>query len=250
MGHHVLCDPSTLSFVESKIRSSTVFVVSKSGCKACMKAKKLLNELVAETGSTPYVFDVDILGGRKAKKVFVKWLSSKTGIKTVPQIWINGRFVGGNDDIQKKHSEGRLVPLILMKTRRNSVYGRQSWHSDVPIYRSSTSYVPHRKNKGHLGAHYPFYTSASGNKKWDSWMTKPKPISNYTVVRKTPQLRAKSRSWSSITAPERFGLPEAQGRISSSGKMISNSSFMKFPNKSERMKEWMIDGTCGINGWI
>jgi len=126
MGHHVLCDPSTLSFVESKIRSSNIFVVSKSGCKACMKAKKLLNELVAKTDSIPTVFDVDMLGGKKAKKVFIKWLSSKSGIKTVPQIWINGRFVGGNDDIQKKHREGRLVPLVLMKTRRNSVYGRQS----------------------------------------------------------------------------------------------------------------------------
>jgi len=111
-------DSNTLSFIESQINTSTIFVVSKTSCKACSKAKKLLNQLVIKTWSPPCVFEVDSLG-RKGKKALIKYLSSKTGIKTVPQIWINGCFVGGNDDIQQLHREGLLVSLIKSKSKSN-----------------------------------------------------------------------------------------------------------------------------------
>jgi len=111
-------DSSTLSFIESQISTSTIFVVSKTSCKACTKAKKLLNQLVIKTWSPPCVFEVDTIG-RKGKKALIKYLSSKTGIKTVPQIWINGSFVGGNDDIQQLHREGLLVSLIRSKSKSN-----------------------------------------------------------------------------------------------------------------------------------
>jgi len=40
-------------------------------------------------------------------------LLTQTGITTVPQIFINGRFVGGNDTIHRLHLERSLVQLIL-----------------------------------------------------------------------------------------------------------------------------------------
>merc|ERR1719513_464120 len=100
------------------MNTAKIFVVSKSSCKACKKAKKLLNQLVITTGTFPSVFEVDSLD-RKSKKALIKYLFGKTGIKTVPQIWINGSFVGGNDDIQQLHREGRLVSLIRTRTNRS-----------------------------------------------------------------------------------------------------------------------------------
>jgi len=240
-------DHSTLSLVESQIKSATVFVVSKTRCKACMKAKKLLNELVAETGSIPSVFEVDTLGGRKRKKTFINWLSAKTGIKTVPQIWINGRFVGGNDDIQQRHREGRLVPLILMKTR-SSIYGRRKRDSDLTKNYRTSSCFSHRMKRGQWGAtSQASYVTPCG----DGWMRKSKPVSNYTVVPYSSQLRPKISSRSSATS-NRFGLPKAQTKswFSTSGEIINNSSYMTPLNNPVRMKKWMIGGTGGITGWI
>jgi len=210
-----------------------------------MKAKKLLNELVAETGSIPSVFEVDVLGGRKRKKAFINWLSAKTGIKTVPQIWINGRFVGGNDDIQQRHREGRLVPLIIMKTRSN-IYGRRKRDSGLPKKFKSSSGFSHRMKRGQWGAPYQAsYSTPCG----DGWMRKSKPVSNYTVVPYSSQLRQKS-SRSSATA-KRFGMPKAQTKswFSSSGEIISNTSSMTPLNNPGRTKKW-IGGTGGITGWI
>lgn len=40
-------------------------------------------------------------------------LEAMTGQKTVPSIWINGKFIGGNSDLMKKYSNGELVEDFL-----------------------------------------------------------------------------------------------------------------------------------------
>lgn len=108
-------DPRILSAVKSQIDSTPILVVSKSGCNACKKAKQLLNELAVTSGVAPSVFEIDSYG-LLCMKAIMKHLSAKTGVKTVPQIWINGSFVGGNDDIQQLHREGQLLSLTRRKT--------------------------------------------------------------------------------------------------------------------------------------
>jgi len=108
-------DPRILSAVKSQIDSTPILVVSKSGCNACKKAKNLLNQLAVTSGVAPSVFEIDSYGLLRMKAI-MKHLSAETGVKTVPQIWINGRFVGGNDDIQQLHREGQLLSLMRRKT--------------------------------------------------------------------------------------------------------------------------------------
>jgi len=108
-------DPSIISAVKSQIDSTPILVVSKSGCNACKKAKQLLNQLAVTSGVAPSVFEIDSYG-LLCMKAIMKHLSAKTGVKTVPQIWINGRFVGGNDDIQQLHRGGQLLSLMRSKT--------------------------------------------------------------------------------------------------------------------------------------
>ena len=72
----------------------------------------------------PYVVELDLLTspltlsnepdaetvtmGRKIQDLLAEW----TGRRTVPNILVNARSIGGSDDIQEMDSEGKLVDEI------------------------------------------------------------------------------------------------------------------------------------------
>jgi len=170
-------DTGIITHLEHEIAKSNILVVSKRRCGACKKAKKLLNKLSVQIGVVPEVFDLDKYSKQQIQKI-ITHLSVSTGIKTVPQIWINGTFIGGNDDIQQIHKEGRLVSLILGKatghpTNRERHYGLSqhgSWLQpskftvdddrkfDLPLQKSQTEnwstgqkFGPLRKYKSSTG---------------------------------------------------------------------------------------------------
>jgi len=127
----------TISHVKSKIKTSKIFVVSKSKCRACQQAKALLSMVASETGDNPIIFEVDFYPQQR-RNVIMKYLSTETGVTTVPQIWINGRFIGGNDDVQQLHQDGRLVSLIRMGSRKSRTFSGSSLSKYIsPILRIS-----------------------------------------------------------------------------------------------------------------
>jgi len=119
-------DSRIKSDIESTIRSAKIFILSKIKCGACVQAKALLNKIASKAGFTPVVFDLDNYPTRMVKAI-IKWLSAKTAIKTVPQIWIHGKFVGGNDDVQRLHWQGRLVTMITKKAPKGKVLEGRSF---------------------------------------------------------------------------------------------------------------------------
>jgi len=108
------------SQIEFYINFKSIFVLSKVKCGACVKAKALLNKLSFKTGIKPSILDLDNYP-KQFVRAIISWVSAKTGIKTVPQIFIKGKFVGGNDDVQKLHTNGRLLQLIGMQTGTGDV---------------------------------------------------------------------------------------------------------------------------------
>lgn len=44
-----------------------------------------------------------------------EYLTSKTGQRTVPNIFISGKHIGGNSDIQTLNSKAELAQLIASK---------------------------------------------------------------------------------------------------------------------------------------
>lgn len=76
-----------------------VVVYSIVGCPHCMKAKNTLQEK-----GIPYT-DISLDKFPKCREELI----SKTGKKTVPQIFFNATHVGGNDDLQS------LVSLMWLK---------------------------------------------------------------------------------------------------------------------------------------
>lgn len=74
----------------SAVKPSSVAVITKPGCPFCSKAKTLLE-------SKGIAFE-EIVLGKDATSVSVKAISGNT---TVPQIFVDGRHVGGSDDLEK-----------------------------------------------------------------------------------------------------------------------------------------------------
>ena len=78
-------------------------IYTKWGCPYCVRAKDLLTRKGVEFTE----YDVTMGGPLKAEM-----LERAPGHTTVPQIFINGRHVGGSDDLHALDSAGKLDPML------------------------------------------------------------------------------------------------------------------------------------------
>eukprot|EP00475_Leptophrys_vorax_P030818 TRINITY_DN46454_c0_g1_i2.p1 TRINITY_DN46454_c0_g1~~TRINITY_DN46454_c0_g1_i2.p1 ORF type:complete len:138 (-),score=34.20 TRINITY_DN46454_c0_g1_i2:80-457(-) len=91
--------------LEELIASSKVVVFSKSYCPYCVRVKKLLSSLKVEY----LAYELDEMGdGAELQSA----LQSKTGQRTVPNVFVNGSSIGGCDATTALHQRGGLLPLI------------------------------------------------------------------------------------------------------------------------------------------
>lgn len=81
-----------------------VTIYSTTYCGYCARAKDLLRNLGV-------LFDeIDVTGDDAARERLVLMTG---GRRTVPQIWIGDRYVGGYQDLRKLQQSGELQPLIF-----------------------------------------------------------------------------------------------------------------------------------------
>ena len=78
-------------------------VYSKAFCPYCTRAKQLL----AAKGVEYEEYDITMGGPRR-----VEMIQRANGRTTVPQIFIDGRHIGGSDDLLTLERTGRLEPLL------------------------------------------------------------------------------------------------------------------------------------------
>lgn len=91
--------------IDKLIADNKVTIFSKTTCPFCDRVKELFASL-----SIPYhSLELDTLDN--GPDIQDK-LAEKTGQRTVPNVFVNGKHIGGNDDTQKLHAEGKLVPLV------------------------------------------------------------------------------------------------------------------------------------------
>jgi len=80
-----------------------VEIYTKFGCPYCARAKALLDDKnVAYEES-----DISMGGAKRAEM-----LQRSNGRTTVPQIFIDGRHVGGSDDLRELDAAGKLDTLL------------------------------------------------------------------------------------------------------------------------------------------
>lgn len=82
---------------------ATVEIYSKTFCSYCVRAKRLLESKRIEFSE--YVIDID--PGKRQEMI-----QRANGRTTVPQIFIDGRHIGGCSDLLALESAGKLNALL------------------------------------------------------------------------------------------------------------------------------------------
>ncbi len=84
--------------------TTKIKIYSKTTCPACVMAKEILDKKGAS-------YEEIILDGKPEE---TEALMSKTGMRTVPQIFINGELIGGCSDLMDLDRQKKLDPLLQL----------------------------------------------------------------------------------------------------------------------------------------
>ena len=82
---------------------TTVLIYSKDYCPYCQRAKALFDKLGQKYE------EIDLMANPQRKSEMVSMANGRT---TVPQIFVNGKHLGGCDDVYALHDKGKLEPLL------------------------------------------------------------------------------------------------------------------------------------------
>mmetsp|Transcript_34730 Transcript_34730/g.83907 ORF Transcript_34730/g.83907 Transcript_34730/m.83907 type:complete len:118 (-) Transcript_34730:161-514(-) len=106
------------SFIEKEVSQQTIVVFSKTYCGYCHRTKHALTKIISSSSSSNnnnnnnidmVVHELDQMpNGSQVQQT----LSGMTGSRTVPQVFIKGQYVGGNDDTQQKIADGTLLTML------------------------------------------------------------------------------------------------------------------------------------------
>jgi glutaredoxin 3 len=80
----------------------TIQIYTKRSCPFCVRAKALLDRK-----GVAYE-EIDAEGDDELRT----WLAGKTGQKTVPQIFVDGRSLGGFSDVDALDKQAKLDPIL------------------------------------------------------------------------------------------------------------------------------------------
>jgi len=94
------------SFVKSGIADNKVFVISKSYCPFCVKAKKALKEAGFKDCCIVEIED------RADCDEIQNVCKDITGARSVPRVWINQKFIGGGDEVMAAKKNGSLAKML------------------------------------------------------------------------------------------------------------------------------------------
>eukprot|EP00579_Thalassiosira_antarctica_P000951 CAMPEP_0201866754 /NCGR_PEP_ID=MMETSP0902-20130614/1224_1 /ASSEMBLY_ACC=CAM_ASM_000551 /TAXON_ID=420261 /ORGANISM="Thalassiosira antarctica, Strain CCMP982" /LENGTH=94 /DNA_ID=CAMNT_0048391781 /DNA_START=144 /DNA_END=428 /DNA_ORIENTATION=- len=92
-------------FAKSAIASNDVVVFSKSYCPFCKKTK----ELLTSKGIDFKVFELDEMDNGAEVQGELMVISKQ---RTVPNVFVKGKHLGGNDDLQKAAKNGKLQEML------------------------------------------------------------------------------------------------------------------------------------------
>ncbi|MGR6327549.1 glutaredoxin 3 [Sphingomonas sp. XXL09] len=80
-----------------------VEIYTKAFCPYCSRAMRLL----ASKGVEPVEYDITLGGPKRGEMI-----ERADGRTTVPQVFIDGRHIGGSDDLAALNARGGLDPLL------------------------------------------------------------------------------------------------------------------------------------------
>ncbi|KAF5207531.1 Glutaredoxin-c4 [Thalictrum thalictroides] len=93
------------AFVKKAVSSNKIVIFSKSYCPYCKRAKAVFREL----NQSPHIIELD---ERDDGHSVQDALSEIVGRRTVPQVFVNGKHIGGSDDTVEAYESGELAKLL------------------------------------------------------------------------------------------------------------------------------------------
>lgn len=116
-------------FLDSMLRTNTVVLVGATYCTFCARVKTMLIEL----GQAFVSLEIDVIpNGRTLFSV----VQTRTGINTVPQVFVRQKFLGGYDTILDLHHSGQLA--VVCGTEKQ----KQQQNSSSSNTNSNTNGIP------------------------------------------------------------------------------------------------------------
>ncbi|KAJ4830787.1 Glutaredoxin-C4 [Turnera subulata] len=103
--HTAFASSSEVAFVKKTISAHQIVIFSKSYCPYCRRAKAVFKEL----SKVPHVVELD---QRDDGSDIQDALSEIVGRRTVPQVFIDGKHIGGSDDTVEAYETGELAKLL------------------------------------------------------------------------------------------------------------------------------------------
>lgn len=143
--------PEAAQLVETAISTYPVVIFSKSYCPYCKSAKRD----IAQAGNSvdgftpPKVYEIERMG--KLGSQIQSYLAEKTGRRTVPNVFIGGKAVGGGDEIGGYSRNGVLKQMLAQASVRMNDTRKQEVTKLVeetimnPVVIFSKSYCPYCK---------------------------------------------------------------------------------------------------------
>jgi glutaredoxin 3 len=95
-------------FFDAMCRKNKVVIISATYCTFCTKIKMLLIELKHRF----VTLEIDIIPNGRA---LFKEVQARTKINTVPQVFVQGKHIGGYDEIMDMHKAGKLDAALNAK---------------------------------------------------------------------------------------------------------------------------------------
>lgn len=95
-----------VAFAKSEIAANDILVFSKSYCPYCDSTKALFAKM---DGIQPKIIELDLVDNGAAIQAA---LQEMTGQRTVPNVFIKGTHIGGNDDTQLAAKTGKIKKML------------------------------------------------------------------------------------------------------------------------------------------
>uniref|UniRef100_A0A8C4QC28 Glutaredoxin-2, mitochondrial n=1 Tax=Eptatretus burgeri TaxID=7764 RepID=A0A8C4QC28_EPTBU len=115
VSHPALVSPAS-AFIENVISNNCVVIFSKSSCPFCVMANRVFEEL----GSSYATVELDC---RDDGPALQQVLIGRTGMRTVPQVFVNGNLIGGGSETKRLYAEGKLHTLVMQCAMKGASAG-------------------------------------------------------------------------------------------------------------------------------
>lgn len=94
------------------ITKRQVVIFSKTFCPYCTKGKRAMAQFVGVPSEDVFLWELDQGTDAAEGAAIQDALLDVTGGRSVPRVFVGGRFIGGGDDTAAKASSGELLRLL------------------------------------------------------------------------------------------------------------------------------------------